>query len=155
MQAVRKRAIIVAVALAAALVSPGFGLAQGASADRARLDKIQQSLKADVPRILCLTESYATGAQPLDEAFGKLAANGFHSVLNLRTAEEGVDLARKKDHIGTARRFEEWLVQIAEKEGDIQTVRKFLKKFFLDRHDRKSTRLNSSHSDRSRMPSSA
>jgi protein tyrosine phosphatase (PTP) superfamily phosphohydrolase (DUF442 family) len=72
---------------------PAFGAEQN---ERARLDRIEQSLKSDVPRILCLTESYATGAQPSDEAFDKLAANGFHSVLNLRTAEEGVDLEKER-----------------------------------------------------------
>lgn len=62
---------------------------------RARLDQIEQSLRADVPRLLCLTNSFATGAQPSDQAFGKLAANGFRSILNLRTAAEEVDLEKE------------------------------------------------------------
>ena len=64
--------------------------------ERARLDQIEQSLAGDVPRILCLTESYATGGQPSDMAFGKLAGSGFRSVLNLRTADEGVDLEKER-----------------------------------------------------------
>ena len=51
---------------------------------RARLDKIEQSLKADVPRVLCLDDSFATGGQPTEQAFAKVAASGFRSVLSLR-----------------------------------------------------------------------
>jgi len=52
---------------------------------RERLDQIERSLQTDVPRILCLSESFATAGQPSEQAFSKLAANGFRSVLNLRT----------------------------------------------------------------------
>lgn len=60
-----------------------------------RLAQIEDSLKLDIPRILCLDENIATGAQPKAAAFAKLASNGFRSVLSLRTDKEGVDL--KKD----------------------------------------------------------
>lgn len=63
---------------------------------RERLDQIEQTLQADVPRMLCLTDSLATGGQPSEQAFSKLAANGFRSVLNLRTAAEGVDLEKER-----------------------------------------------------------
>ena len=63
---------------------------------RARLDRLEQSLKADVPRLICLTDSYATGGQPSDMAFGKLAASGFRSVVDLRTAGEGADLEKER-----------------------------------------------------------
>jgi len=63
---------------------------------RERLDQIEQTLQADVPRVLCLTDSFATGGQPTEQAFSKLAANGFHAVLNLRTAAEGVDLDQER-----------------------------------------------------------
>jgi uncharacterized protein (TIGR01244 family) len=66
---------------------------------RADLDKIEQSLKDDVPRVLCLTRDLATGGQPSEQAFGKLAANGFRSVLNLRTAAEGVDLDKERANV--------------------------------------------------------
>jgi protein tyrosine phosphatase (PTP) superfamily phosphohydrolase (DUF442 family) len=65
-------------------------------ADRARLDQIEQSLKGDVPRILCLDNDFATGAQPTDQAYAKAAASGFRSVLSLRTGNEGVDLFRER-----------------------------------------------------------
>ena len=60
------------------------------------LDKIEQSLKVDVPRILCLSKDFATGGQPSEQAFSKLAAHGFRSVLNLRTASEGVDTEKER-----------------------------------------------------------
>ena len=64
--------------------------------ERARLDQIEQSLKSDVPRVLCLDGSFATGGQPTDQAYAKAAASGFRSVLSLRTAGEGVDLMRER-----------------------------------------------------------
>ena len=76
--------------------------AMGYQQGRERLDKIQQSLKDDVPRILCIDERFATGGQPTDMAYSKLAANGFRAVLNLRTASEGVDLAREQELIEKA-----------------------------------------------------
>lgn len=63
---------------------------------RERLDQIEQALQNDVPRLLCLTKSLATGGQPTEQAFNKLAANGFRSILNLRTASEGVDLEKER-----------------------------------------------------------
>jgi protein tyrosine phosphatase (PTP) superfamily phosphohydrolase (DUF442 family) len=79
------------------LLCAGFSFAADRQqSERARLDKIQQSLKADVPRILCLDEDFATGAQPTDRAYAKAAASGFHSVLSLRAANEGDDLARER-----------------------------------------------------------
>ena len=64
--------------------------------DRDKLEKVQQALKDDVPRILCIDERIATGGQPTDAAFAKLAANGYRAVLNLRTATEGVDLKHEQ-----------------------------------------------------------
>ncbi|HSF59890.1 MAG TPA: protein tyrosine phosphatase family protein [Candidatus Binatia bacterium] len=64
--------------------------------DRARLDKIEQSLKADVPRVLCLDDSFATGGQPTEQAFAKVAASGFRSVLSLRGPGEGIDLNKER-----------------------------------------------------------
>jgi uncharacterized protein (TIGR01244 family) len=70
--------------------------------DRARLDNIQQSLKSDVPRILCLDNSFATGGQPTEQAFAKIAASGFRSVLSLRGPGEGVDFARERSLVEKA-----------------------------------------------------
>lgn len=62
-----------------------------------KLTKIEQALKDDAPKILCLSEDIATAGQPKEEAFAKLAANGFRSVLNLRTEAEGADLKREQE----------------------------------------------------------
>lgn len=89
------RQLLLIVAVTAILSSShlAFNLQQ---TGRERLDQIEQTLKADVPRLLCLSDSIATAGQPKEQAFDKLAANGFRSVLNLRTASEGVDLDKER-----------------------------------------------------------
>lgn len=57
--------------------------------------KIESALKDDVPKVLCIDDNFTTGAQPSQAAYSKLAANGFRSVLNLRTAQEGADTERE------------------------------------------------------------
>jgi len=89
-----KYALMIAAILLLAVIS----VAQ----DRDRLDRIQQSLKDDVPRILCLDERVATGGQPTETAYSKLAANGYRAVLNLRTPSEGFDLEREKQLVEKA-----------------------------------------------------
>lgn len=84
--------IIAAVIYSAAI----GGAAEVTKVDRARLDRIQQTLSSDIPRVLCLDENFATGAQPTGDAYAKMAASGFRSVLSLRTGNEGVDLARER-----------------------------------------------------------
>ena len=64
--------------------------------DRARLNQLQELLKPDVPRVLCLDQAFTTGAQPTDQAYAKAAASGFRSVLSLRAGNEGVDLFRER-----------------------------------------------------------
>lgn len=72
-------------------------IAEGQQKDRAQLNQIEQSLQSDVPRVLCLDDSFATGGQPTDRAFAKIAASGFHSVLSLRASGEGLDLKRERE----------------------------------------------------------
>jgi protein tyrosine phosphatase (PTP) superfamily phosphohydrolase (DUF442 family) len=80
---------------AAILISTAV-IAADPQQDRARLDKIEQAMKSDVPRVLCLDSSFATGGQPTEQAFAKIAASGFRSVLSLRTSGEGIDLKRER-----------------------------------------------------------
>lgn len=87
------KTLLVTAALLLSAPAPAHGQRQGA---RARLERVEESLKADVPRVLCLSRSLATGGQPTEQAFARLAENGFRSVLNLRTASEGVDLERER-----------------------------------------------------------
>jgi protein tyrosine phosphatase (PTP) superfamily phosphohydrolase (DUF442 family) len=89
---IRFAAIVVTVCLNAVPARS----ADPAKPDRARLDRIQQSLSADIPRVLCLDENFATGAQPKGDAYAKAATSGFRTVLSLRTASEGIDLARER-----------------------------------------------------------
>ena len=85
--------LILAVNTVLSASSFAFNLQQ---TGRERLEQIEQALHTDVPRILCISDSFATGGQPSEQGFRKLAANGFSSVLNLRTAAEGVDLEKER-----------------------------------------------------------
>jgi uncharacterized protein (TIGR01244 family) len=89
----KRLAVAIAVVFSFSTPAPLLSAQEG---ERARLDRIEQALRSDVPRILCLNESLATAAQPSEQAFGKVAAAGFRSVLNLRTAAEGVDIERER-----------------------------------------------------------
>jgi protein tyrosine phosphatase (PTP) superfamily phosphohydrolase (DUF442 family) len=84
------------VVAASILISTSALAAEEQQKDRARLDKIEQSLKSDVPRVLCLDGSFTTGGQPSEQAFAKVVASGFHSVLSLRTPDEGIDLTKER-----------------------------------------------------------
>lgn len=81
------------------LVSAAAFAAELQKLDRAGLDRIQQILGADVPRVLCLDESFATGGQPSGDAYVKAAGSGFKSVVSLRTANEGIDLVRERAQV--------------------------------------------------------
>lgn len=63
---------------------------------------VQELLRDDIPRIMCPDERFATGGQPVDAAFPKLAAHGYRVVLNLRTPSEGVDLAHERQAVEKA-----------------------------------------------------
>ena len=86
---------LLAVALSVAILTSGMAAEQQPK-DRGRLDQVERCLKSDVPRALCLDDNFATGGQPTEQAFAKVAASGFHSVLSLRTAGEGVDLIKER-----------------------------------------------------------
>lgn len=85
-------------AVALFITAMSFGVLSSANGqqDLSQLDKIQEALKDDVPRIICVDERVATGGQPKAAAFAKLAANGFRAVLNLRTDTEGIDLKEEQ-----------------------------------------------------------
>jgi len=73
------------------------------SSKRADLQRIERALSADVPRVLCLDDSFTTGGQPTGEAYVKAAANGFRAVLSLRTNSEGVDLVLERARVKSNR----------------------------------------------------
>ena len=66
------------------------------------LEKIQETLGPEVPKILCVNEKFATSAQPADTAYTKLSANGFKSVLSLRTAGETADPNKERTLVEAA-----------------------------------------------------
>jgi protein tyrosine phosphatase (PTP) superfamily phosphohydrolase (DUF442 family) len=83
--------------IAAAIISiSSFLFAAEPRGSPLRLEQAQKILGADVPRLLCLDEDFATGGQPTSDAYAKAAAGGFTSVLSLRTAGEGVDLIKER-----------------------------------------------------------
>src|SRR6059036_1564059 len=56
-------------------------------------DEKQGIDSAKVPRYLEVTPNLGTGGQPSEEGLRDLAKNGYKAVINLRTSQEGVDLA--------------------------------------------------------------
>ncbi len=50
----------------------------------------------NVPVVLCIDDKPTVGGQPSGEAYAKAAANGFRSVLTLRSAKDGVDTLRER-----------------------------------------------------------
>jgi protein tyrosine phosphatase (PTP) superfamily phosphohydrolase (DUF442 family) len=84
------------VTVIALTMSLALGIVDARENQKQRLDRLEQALKPDVPRLLCIDENFATGGQPTDNAYAKAAANGFRSVLSLRTGSEGVDLFRER-----------------------------------------------------------
>jgi protein tyrosine phosphatase (PTP) superfamily phosphohydrolase (DUF442 family) len=52
--------------------------------------------KVDAPVVLCIDDKPGTGGQPSVQAYAKAAANGYRSVLTLRSAKDGVNLTRER-----------------------------------------------------------
>ncbi len=52
--------------------------------------------QVDAPVVLCIDDKPTEGGQPSAQAYAKAAANGYRSVLTLRSAKDGVDLIRER-----------------------------------------------------------
>jgi protein tyrosine phosphatase (PTP) superfamily phosphohydrolase (DUF442 family) len=52
--------------------------------------------KVDVPVVLCIDDKPSVGGQPSGGAYAKAAANGYRSVLTLRSKQDGVDVGRER-----------------------------------------------------------
>ena len=76
--------------------------AEDSPQEQKRMAELEQTLKEDIPHVLCLGPNFATGGQPSINAYAKLASDGFRSVLNLRTAQEGVNLEEEKNAVEKA-----------------------------------------------------
>ena len=52
--------------------------------------------KVNVPIILCIDDKPTAGGQPSGEAYANAAANGFRSVMTLRSPQDGVNTLRER-----------------------------------------------------------
>ena len=64
--------------------------------DRPASRPFDLNAKVNVPVILCIDDKPTPGGQPSGEAYAKAAANGFRSVLTLRSTKDGVDTLRER-----------------------------------------------------------
>ena len=95
------RRLLAAGALAAPALVLLLAASEAGSIDASRKAAVESALSGDVPRLLCVGDRVATGGQPRDAAWPKLAKLGFRSVLTLRTPEE-VDLGKQKTAVEAA-----------------------------------------------------
>lgn len=90
------------VFLAFILVIPYAICGENSPLEQKKLAEMEQTFKEDIPHVLCVEQNFTTGGQPSVNAYAKLASNGFRSVLNLRTAQEGVSLEEEKSAVEKA-----------------------------------------------------
>jgi protein tyrosine phosphatase (PTP) superfamily phosphohydrolase (DUF442 family) len=64
--------------------------------ERPAAHQIDPLTKVDVPVVLCIDDKPSVGGQPSGGAYAKAAANGYRSVLTLRSEEDGVDVVRER-----------------------------------------------------------
>jgi protein tyrosine phosphatase (PTP) superfamily phosphohydrolase (DUF442 family) len=60
---------------------------------RAQASSAAKTDAAEIPRYLEVTPRVGTGGQPSENGLQMLASRGYQAVINLRTAQEGADLA--------------------------------------------------------------
>lgn len=59
-------------------------------------NQFEGSVSVEVPVVLCIDDKPTAGGQPSGSAYAKAAANGFRSVLTLRSKADGVDPLREQ-----------------------------------------------------------
>jgi protein tyrosine phosphatase (PTP) superfamily phosphohydrolase (DUF442 family) len=79
-----------------ALVIALVGAAPAPQTERPLPNRFERSANVDVPIVLCIDDKPSAGGQPSGVAYAKAAANGYRSVLTLRTKQDGVDLVRER-----------------------------------------------------------
>ena len=80
------------LAIVALLLAPG----RASSGEQPLSSQFESLAKVEAPIVLCIDDKPAVGGQPTHSAYAKAAANGFRSVLTLRTAKDGVDPTRER-----------------------------------------------------------
>jgi protein tyrosine phosphatase (PTP) superfamily phosphohydrolase (DUF442 family) len=90
-------AIFLSAAIAAVTLLLGFGNSLRAQQSRAPLEQsFAPREKIAAPIVLCIDDKPEGGGQPSAQAYAKAAANGFRSILTLRSAADGVDLIAER-----------------------------------------------------------
>jgi protein tyrosine phosphatase (PTP) superfamily phosphohydrolase (DUF442 family) len=57
---------------------------------------MERAVNVDVPVVLCIDDKPSVGGQPSGAAYAKAVANGYRSVLTLRSKQDGVDIVRER-----------------------------------------------------------
>jgi protein tyrosine phosphatase (PTP) superfamily phosphohydrolase (DUF442 family) len=79
-----------------ALVITLIGAAPAPQTEHPLPNRFERTVNVDVPVVLCIDDKPSVGGQPTGTAYAKAAANGFRSVLTLRSKPDGVDLVRER-----------------------------------------------------------
>lgn len=79
-----------------ALVVALVGAAPAPQTEHPLPNRFERAVNVDVPVVLCIDDKPSVGGQPTGTAYAKAAANGFRSVLTLRSKSDGVDLVRER-----------------------------------------------------------
>lgn len=58
--------------------------------------RLERPAKVQAPVVLCIDDKPGTGGQPSLKAYARAAANGFRSILTLRSSADGVDPVRER-----------------------------------------------------------
>jgi protein tyrosine phosphatase (PTP) superfamily phosphohydrolase (DUF442 family) len=72
------------------------GIAHAQQSQKPAANQIERLSKVEAPVVLCIDDKPTAGGQPSTSAYAKAAANGFRSVLTLRSAKDGVDVNRER-----------------------------------------------------------
>jgi protein tyrosine phosphatase (PTP) superfamily phosphohydrolase (DUF442 family) len=64
--------------------------------ERPAAQQIDRLTKVDLPVVLCIDDKPSVGGQPSGGAYAKAGANGYRSVLTLRSEQDGVDVVRER-----------------------------------------------------------
>jgi protein tyrosine phosphatase (PTP) superfamily phosphohydrolase (DUF442 family) len=86
----------VLILAAAALVFAPVEVLRGQQSQAPLTRQFAPGEKIPAPVVLCIDAKPTGGGKPSAQAYAKAAANGFHSVLTLRSTAEGVDLLAER-----------------------------------------------------------
>jgi len=88
--------------------------------------QLKQKTNVNVPVILCIDDKPTLGGQPSGDAYAKAAANGFRSVLTLRSPKDGVDTLRER-FLVESNRMRYFNISAAKPMPDSKQVDEFLR----------------------------